>query len=117
MATADTFRRDDTGLTGLFGSMMGFTYASTLYTMRLMFTNPVDVVDRLRISLDNVSTALADSMRGSGKDSWDDSGRNVRDAVREDVEGARQTVRRAAESVTPDTGGETGGETLTGRKR
>lgn len=108
MATTETYRNDNTGLTGLFNSMMGFTAATTLYTMRLMFTNPVDFADRLRVSMDNVSNALMESIRG--KKTSDQTAWNAARVMQEDM---LNDTREATESASQQ-GAE---ENLTGRKR
>ena len=47
---------------GLFTSMMGFTSASTQFTLRFLFTAPDKLVDRVRETLENLSNALKQSL-------------------------------------------------------
>jgi hypothetical protein len=114
MATTDLYRRTDNSLSGLFNSMMGFTYASTLYTVRMMFTSPTEFVDRLRVSLDKVSNALTDSVRS--KDPFEQS-RTAREILRDDVDAVPRTAARAVEDLPAGVYNSENSEILSGRKR
>jgi hypothetical protein len=116
MTTGETYRRDDSGLTGLFNSMVGLTYASTIYALRFMFTNPMEMVDRARVSLDNVSKAIMDSTGGNGESKR--TSRSAREALRDDVDAAQAAAARTVDDLTgSSTTSEADSETLSGRKR
>jgi hypothetical protein len=113
----NTYRLDTTGrnagFSDLFGSMLGFAGASTVFALRQMqnavevFVKPQGVMNRVRNSLDNISHAMNQADEAGGR-----PGRTAGAQHRpEPVSVASTTDQTAGQTAAADE------ELLTGRKR